>query len=70
MKKLALDADALRVESFETVDARGGRGTVWAHDSVCTVAPYPSCGRTCGNQPACTDLGRDGAARATAACCI
>ena len=71
MKKMTLDVDALRVEGFETVDARGGRGTVGAHDGGCTVSPYPSCVRTCGNQPACTeDVCRDGAAITYNACCV
>jgi hypothetical protein len=69
MKKTTLDVDALRVESFETVNARGGRGTVWAHDGGCTVAPYPSCVHTCGNPPACTDE-RNGVARTNFACCV
>jgi len=69
MKKMTLDVDALRVESFEMVAARGGRGTVRAHGSVCTVAPYGTCVYTCGNQPQCTDV--DGAAvRTFDACCV
>ena len=71
MKKMTLDVDALRVESFGTVDARGGRGTVLGNDGGCTVSPYPSCVRTCGNQPACTeDVCRDGAAITFNACCV
>jgi hypothetical protein len=72
MKKTRLDVDALRVESFETADARGGRGTVLAHDGECTVSPYPTCAHTCGNQPQCTDdVGRAGAAMITFnACCV
>jgi hypothetical protein len=72
MKKTTLDVDALRVESFETADARGGRGTVRAHDGGgCTVPPYGSCVYTCGNQPACTeDVCREGAARTFNACCV
>jgi hypothetical protein len=70
MKKMMLDVDALRVTSFETVDARGRRGTVAAHDGGCTVPPYGSCVRTCGNQPACTeDVCRDGAITLNA-CCV
>ncbi|HEX8693970.1 MAG TPA: hypothetical protein VF746_16220 [Longimicrobium sp.] len=34
MKKLALDLDALRVESFATEAAPAGRGTVRGHDSI------------------------------------
>ncbi|MFL5382228.1 MAG: hypothetical protein ACJ8GN_06905 [Longimicrobiaceae bacterium] len=71
MKKMTMDVDALRVESFATVDARGGRGTVVAHGIGCTVAPQGTCVRTCGNQPACTeDLCRDGAAITLNACCV
>ena len=71
MKKMTMDMDALRVESFTTVDARGGRGTVWAQGGGCTVSPYPSCVKTCGAQPACTeDVCRDGAAITLNACCV
>ncbi|HEX6750432.1 MAG TPA: hypothetical protein VF092_24275 [Longimicrobium sp.] len=48
-KKLALDPDALRVESFGTVDASDARGTVRAHGY--TEPDYPSCARTCGASP-------------------
>ena len=69
MKKMTLDVDALRVESFEMVAARGRRGTVRAHGSVCTVPPYGTCVNTCGNPPACTE---DEAAvvRTFNACCV
>ncbi|HEU0052630.1 MAG TPA: hypothetical protein VFQ39_05610 [Longimicrobium sp.] len=73
MKKLRMDTDALRVQSFATVETRGGRGTVRAHESLCTQPNYPSCGQTCGMRPACTD---DAACRAggvappTAWCCV
>lgn len=70
-RKLRLDPEALRVESFAARDAHGGNGTVWANDGGCTVSPYPSCVRTCGNQPACTeDVCRDGAAITLNACCV
>ena len=48
-KKIALDADTLRVESFPTVDGPDGRGTVHAHGY--TDPDYPSCARTCGATP-------------------
>jgi len=70
MKKMALDVDALRVESFTTAEARGGRGTVQAHGVACTVPPQGTCVRTCGNIPACTeDICRDGAITLNA-CCV
>jgi hypothetical protein len=69
MKKMTLDVDALRVESFEMVAARGGRGTVRAHDSGCTAPPDGTCVDTCGNRPQCTDV--DGTAMCTLyACCV
>ena len=34
MKKLVLDLDALRVDSFATEEARERRGTVLAHDDT------------------------------------
>jgi hypothetical protein len=48
-KKLALDPERLRVESFGTVDAADARGTVCAHGY--TDPGYPSCDRTCGATP-------------------
>jgi hypothetical protein len=48
-RKLTLDADALRVESFGTVDAKVVRGTV--HANGYTDPDYPSCARTCGASP-------------------
>ena len=49
-RKLRLDLDTLRVESFVATEEDGGRGTVRGHGSY-TVAPYPSCARTCGASP-------------------
>lgn len=34
MKKLSLDLDTLRVESFATQDVQAARGTVRAHDDT------------------------------------
>lgn len=48
-RKLSLDADQLRVESFRTVGDSGERGTVHAHGY--TEPDYPSCARTCGASP-------------------
>jgi hypothetical protein len=72
MKKLALDMDALRVESFDTADVRDGRGTVAGHDGATCTYPCASCVKTCGNPPACTeDLCVDGVAQVTFnACCV
>ena len=70
MKKMTLDVDALRVESFQTADASGGRGTVRAHDGACTVAPEGTCVKTCGNIPACTEDVCRGGAITFNACCV
>jgi len=50
MKKLKLDLEAVRVDSFAT-DASGGRGSVLANSGVssdCSLHPPETClGRTC-----------------------
>lgn len=43
MKKLKLDADELRVQTFETVEADHGRGTVYGHYTVETQDPCGTC---------------------------
>lgn len=48
-RKLRLDPEALRVESFAATEVGGGRGTVQGQGY--TVAPYPSCALTCGATP-------------------
>jgi hypothetical protein len=48
-RKLMLDTEQLRVESFGTVGGDGQRGTVLAHGY--TEPDYPSCARTCGASP-------------------
>ena len=48
-RKLRLDPDGLRVESFGTLERDGARGTVRAHGY--TDPDYPSCARTCGASP-------------------
>jgi len=72
MKKLSLDVDTLRVESFDTADTQAVRGTVAAHDGATCTYPCASCVNTCGNPPACTeDLCVDGVAAITrSACCV
>lgn len=46
MRKLTLDVDKLKVDSFETVDEQRTRGTVRGHDTVETewCTGYPDCG--------------------------
>ncbi|HEX6909694.1 MAG TPA: hypothetical protein VF142_04855 [Longimicrobium sp.] len=51
MKKLRLDLDELKVESFDTDGARGPRGTVHAH------APYTY---MCDSTPCVTDWSCEG----------
>jgi hypothetical protein len=48
-RKLRLNVDALRVESFGTLEGPGAQGTVHAHGY--TDPDYPSCARTCGATP-------------------
>lgn len=62
MKKLELELDGLKVETFETGEAAGG-GTVRGYDS------------TCSNQPTCgiASRGEEGYAevqRTLYACCV
>jgi hypothetical protein len=47
MKKLTLDIDRLRVESFATELAVDARGTVHGHDP--TRGTRPTCGAFCTN---------------------
>ena len=48
-RKLRLDPETLRVESFVAIEEGGGRGTVRGHGY--TEPGYPSCDRTCGFSP-------------------
>jgi hypothetical protein len=48
-KKLVLDPERLRVDTFETVDHEALRGTVVANGY--TEVGYPSCSPTCGASP-------------------
>jgi hypothetical protein len=52
MKKLTLQLDDLRVESFETVAEAEVRGTVHGRDDN-TAGSVPSCCRTCDGDPTC-----------------
>jgi len=62
MRKLKLRVEELRVESFDTAGARGGRGTVRGaedtNESGCMIA---SCGVTCplSCEPSCPYGGCD-----------
>lgn len=63
MKKLSLDLDALRVESFATAPAEGRRGTVAGHMNTfgppcATAARGSTCAATCssGDTVCHTDL--------------
>ncbi|MDB4951075.1 MAG: hypothetical protein JWM27_3724 [Gemmatimonadetes bacterium] len=48
MKKLSLDLDALRVESFATAPAAHSRGTVQGNAYPTQSCPGASCLPTCG----------------------
>jgi hypothetical protein len=68
MKKLSLQLDELRVESFETSTAeRSARGTV--HGNLATAScPGYSCAPTCGI-PISPDFGREANA-SYQVCCV
>jgi hypothetical protein len=46
MKKLSLNPDALRVESFRTDAGEGARGTVGGAEATLGCTQYPACPRT------------------------
>lgn len=46
MKKLRLEIDGLKVESFQALPARGGRGTVRGAESYYTLGCTEGCGGT------------------------
>ncbi len=50
MKKLTLDVDALRVESFLAQEQEGKRGTVGAN-SYYTILYHSQCAETCDDCP-------------------
>lgn len=68
MKKLRLNPDALRVDSFRPGAGEGARGTVDAAEATLGCTEYPACPRTrctCG-----ADITGDRAAAApTCWCC-
>jgi hypothetical protein len=73
MKKLSLDLDSLRVDSFETLSARRGGGTVHALespqtglDSECCVDTSTENGVTCPNHTCSPQQTLD----STPACCV
>lgn len=47
MRKITLDVDKLKVESFETVSEEKERGTVLAYYSRPTECPQTECGDQC-----------------------
>ena len=53
MRKLALDADELRVESFHVTAAADGKGTVFGEQCTCytncTCPGCPTCDETCAD---------------------
>lgn len=63
MKKLLLEVDGLKVESFEPGSSTRGRGTVRAHDGGCSVQP------TCGN-PSRGEEGYEEMPVTRYACCV
>jgi hypothetical protein len=74
MKKLALDLDSLRVESFETLSAPRGGGTVQALEvsetylfPECYVDPSIEQGGTCPNQTCISPPPTQGS---TPECCL
>ncbi|HWU09297.1 MAG TPA: hypothetical protein VN520_23430 [Streptomyces sp.] len=50
MRKISLDLDALKVESFETEDGDTEKGTVQAYYSMFTC-PRTQCGAECPSGP-------------------
>lgn len=48
MKKLALNIDDLRVDTFQTSAEPGSRGTVLGHNTMIGNTCAPSCPYTCG----------------------
>jgi hypothetical protein len=67
MRKLMLDVDALRVESFATQEAQAARGTVRGHDDTmetenCTIDQYTCVLRTCLTIKTCAMEGDNDAA--------
>ncbi|HEU4453232.1 MAG TPA: hypothetical protein VFR81_09230 [Longimicrobium sp.] len=57
MKKLTLDIDELRVESFETIGARRGAGTVLAHDDATPANTCECYSEACPTAPAAGTCG-------------
>jgi hypothetical protein len=75
--KLSLDLDQLAVESFEIRNERQMKGTVRAHDDVCSdFCTISVCaGPTCGIQPAsaesdCAAMARTPLCQDSDFCCV
>ncbi len=50
MKKVRLNLETLRVDSFEAEAGRGGRGTIGGH-SYYTILYHSQCAETCDDCP-------------------
>ncbi|HEX8693912.1 MAG TPA: hypothetical protein VF746_15930 [Longimicrobium sp.] len=60
MRKLTLDLDALTVETFETTEDAGARGTVRAQETLESECQCPSASCPgCGSVESCTICGCD-----------
>jgi hypothetical protein len=57
MKKLSLDLNGLRIETFATANRETARGTVAGHDATNHTCEF-SCGGTCGILPDTTTTAR------------
>ncbi|HEV7589410.1 MAG TPA: hypothetical protein VGO40_14945 [Longimicrobium sp.] len=58
MRKLRLDIEGIRVESFGTVSADGAPGTVWAHSDASNKATCDTCvGPNCKPPPSAASGG-------------
>jgi hypothetical protein len=54
MKKLSLNVDSLKVESFDTSKREQGEGTVAAHAAITFPAPVETCAYHCTWWPGTT----------------
>lgn len=59
MRKLKLDLDSLVVQTFETAEEGGSRGTVKAHDSLATTGGPWHCPAWCEETYVSCDGGVD-----------
>lgn len=67
MKKMRLDTEALRVQSFAVAEVQTRAGTVWGHDDDGTIRD--SCGgRTCDTVICVCVVSQDRSACASSCC--